>query len=96
MAFTWRDLKVYQLHTSFKTGQNPVGMVNIVAEDFNPRVLLSPFLLNPVGMNHIIGFYMHHPYGIHKKSVVIHRRIEIRRYNIDHPYGILDKKDVCN
>jgi hypothetical protein len=43
-------------------------------------------------MAHLIGFYMHHPYGIQEKFVAIYRRIEIRRYNIGHPYGIWNKK----
>jgi hypothetical protein len=43
-------------------------MANIVAADFNPPINSNELLLNPVGMAHLIGFYMHHPYGIQEKA----------------------------
>jgi hypothetical protein len=43
-------------------------MAHIVAADFNPPMNSNDYLLNPVGMAHIIGFYMYHPYGIRKKA----------------------------
>jgi hypothetical protein len=45
--------KVYLSITSFRTSQNPVGMANFVAMDFNPRLSIKLFCLNPVGMEHI-------------------------------------------
>jgi hypothetical protein len=43
-------------------------MADIVAADFNPPMNSHQLLLNPAGMVHLIGFYMHHPYGIQKKN----------------------------
>jgi hypothetical protein len=40
-------------------------------------------------MAHLIGFYMHHPYGIQKKAKYLDPWIEIHGYNMSHPYGIL-------
>jgi hypothetical protein len=43
-------------------------MVNIVAADFNPPMNNEAYLLNSVGMIHLMTIYMYHPYGIRKKS----------------------------
>jgi hypothetical protein len=42
-------------------------MADIVAADFNPPINSNKPFLNPVGMAHLIDFYMHHPYGIQEK-----------------------------
>jgi hypothetical protein len=65
-------------------------MANIVAVDFNPRVSIKQFF-NEFRRN---GTFNHRLYGTFlRNSIDYHsmpRRIEIRRYNIDHPYGIFN------
>ena len=72
-------------------------MADIVAADFNPPINNHRLFLNPVGMTHLIGFYMYHPYGIQKREPKLIPWIEIHSYNMNHPYGILTHfKDVGN
>jgi hypothetical protein len=69
-------------------GQNPVGMAHVVAVDFNPRVLIFDIFIE----SRRDGAYNQLLYVSSlrdsKKAEAIHRRIEIRRYKIGHPYGI--------
>jgi hypothetical protein len=71
-------------------------MAHIVAVDFNPRVSIFDIFIE----SRRDGAYNRLLYASSLRDSeevgAIHRRIEIRRYNIGHPYGILNKKDVGN
>jgi hypothetical protein len=67
-------------------------MAHIIAVDFNPRVSIFDIFLES-RRNGAYKSQLNAPsLRDSEKMLAIHRRIEIRRYNIGHPYGIWNKK----
>jgi hypothetical protein len=70
-------------------------MADFVAVDFNPRLPITPFFIEfRRNGTYKRSFICAVPTELNEKFYATHRRIEIRRYKIGHPYGILNKK-VC-